>query len=450
MSQSESKSDEVRGGARGWRIAFLVLCTVGACLAADLVRLHVKVHTDPDYHSYCAMSERVNCDTVALSKYAVVFGLPVAVWGLLGYALMGALAAWGLRSRLRTPSWPFGALFWLSVVSTASGVALFVVSHFVIHSVCIVCASTWLVSISLLVVALLELRRAGSGPLKGLRAELSSVRAWPVQPLLLAGSLGVVLVALWLLLPTYWRIDMPWGPGQHAFGETAQGRPWIGARAPKLVITEFSDYECPHCQRGHEEMRQLVDAHPAEVRLVHCSFPLDQACNPLVRQPFHRRACQYARLAHCAAEQGRFWEANDYLFANGRREDAVSSAELAGAVGLDGEQLARCVASQEAAAAVRDNLMAGQELRIRGTPTFVIGDQTFPGRVPPDVLTTMLDAGERATPRDAAATRLACRMRVRAPAHGLHRNMKCMPGDRLSAQALACSAWGRSLEVSTE
>ena len=54
---------------RGWRIAFLVLCTVGACLSADLLRLHVNVHTDPDYHSYCAMSERVNCDTVAASDY---------------------------------------------------------------------------------------------------------------------------------------------------------------------------------------------------------------------------------------------------------------------------------------------------------------------------------------------------------------------------------------------
>jgi uncharacterized membrane protein len=57
--------------ARGWRIAFLVICTVGVCLSADLLRLHVNVYTDPDYQSYCAMSERVNCETVALSEYAV-------------------------------------------------------------------------------------------------------------------------------------------------------------------------------------------------------------------------------------------------------------------------------------------------------------------------------------------------------------------------------------------
>ena len=41
---------------RGWRVAFLVLCTIGVCLSADLLRLHVNVHTNPDYRSYCAMS----------------------------------------------------------------------------------------------------------------------------------------------------------------------------------------------------------------------------------------------------------------------------------------------------------------------------------------------------------------------------------------------------------
>ena len=67
----------------------------------SLARLHVNVHTDPDYQSYCAMSERVNCDTVALSDYAVFLGLPVSLWGLLGYVFMGALAVWGLRGHSR-------------------------------------------------------------------------------------------------------------------------------------------------------------------------------------------------------------------------------------------------------------------------------------------------------------------------------------------------------------
>ena len=125
MSRNRTTGVSEVDGVRGWRITFLVLCAIGACLAADLVRLHVKVHTDPDYHSYCAMSERVNCETVAASNYAVLLGLPLSVWGLLTYFGLGTLAVWGLRSRLRVPSWPFGILFWLTLAGSVASVGLF-------------------------------------------------------------------------------------------------------------------------------------------------------------------------------------------------------------------------------------------------------------------------------------------------------------------------------------
>ena len=54
-------SEPGRETVRGWRVAYLTIATVGICLSADLMRLHVNVHTDPDYQSYCAMSESVNC-----------------------------------------------------------------------------------------------------------------------------------------------------------------------------------------------------------------------------------------------------------------------------------------------------------------------------------------------------------------------------------------------------
>jgi uncharacterized membrane protein len=63
------------------------LCLVGIAVSAELTRVHVFVHTDPDYHSLCAMSEGINCETVAISPYSVFAGLPVSVWGLAGMAL---------------------------------------------------------------------------------------------------------------------------------------------------------------------------------------------------------------------------------------------------------------------------------------------------------------------------------------------------------------------------
>lgn len=379
-----------RDGVRGWRIAFLVLCVVGACLAADLVRLHVRVHTDPDYHSYCAMSERVNCETVAASDYAVLAGLPLSVWGLLTYVGLGTLAVWGLRSKLRVPSWPFGILFWLTLGGSAVGVVLFYISHYVIHSICIVCIGIYVVNVALFAVATVELRRRGIAPGAALRDEARSVSKRPRAVVALVAVLGLAVVALWAGVPRYWELDWETNAEGLAVGRTPEGHPWIGARQPVVEITEFSDYQCPHCLRGHDTLRALVRSRPDEVRLVHRHYPLDQQCNPIVQRPFHPFACAYSRLAFCAGEQNRFWEANDFLFERGRRSQAVSAVELAAAIELDSSALSACVAGERSRNAVDEDLREGRELGIRGTPTFVLDGRTYPGGIPQDVLDAAL------------------------------------------------------------
>jgi uncharacterized membrane protein/predicted DsbA family dithiol-disulfide isomerase len=372
---------------RAWRVAFLVLCTIAVCLSADLLRLHINVHTDPHYQSYCAMSERVNCETVALSDYAVLLGMPLAVWGLFVYMAMAALAIWGLRSRLRTPSWPFGALFWSSAFASVVGVALYAISHFLIESVCLVCAGTYATNLLLLGTAWMALRRCNTSPAAALAEDARAAAASPRAVLLLAGSATALLVATWVGMPRYWRVQVaPRQPAGLATGATQEGHPWIGAARPVLQIVEFSDYQCPYCQRGHDEIRKLIAEEPGRVRLVHRNYPLDHRCNAALRRPFHSEACRYALLAHCAQRQDGFWAANDYLFTHGRRREPVTVEELAAAVQISASALSECVDSEAAAGAIQADLAAGRALKIRGTPTFVVGEQTYPGRIPNDVI----------------------------------------------------------------
>jgi protein-disulfide isomerase len=173
-------------------------------------------------------------------------------------------------------------------------------------------------------------------------------------------------------------------------GTTPEGHPWIGAGEPVLVVEEFSDYQCPYCQKGHDQMRKLVQDHPDRVQLVHRNYPLDQSCNGQLKRPFHPYACQYAAMAVCAQKQGRFWEANDYLFSKGRRRKPVTVGELAWVTKIKADRLAECVDSQETARHIQHDLEAGRALNIRGTPTYVIGDRSYPGAIPPDVLSAAL------------------------------------------------------------
>jgi protein-disulfide isomerase/uncharacterized membrane protein len=385
-------------GARGWRIAFLVLCTVGLCLSADLARLHVKVHTDPDYHAYCAMSERVNCETVATSDWAVTFGLPTAIWGILTYLALAALAVWGLRERPRTASWPFGLLFFLTLAAATYSVVLLIISHFVIGSVCLVCVGTYIVNFLLVGVSVAELKRIGAPVKAAIGDELRAVMREPGAVLILLGAFLATASLTRVLVPTYWSTIAGFGPGGRAFGVTPEGWHWIGASKPTLTIYEFSDYQCPHCLRGHEQMRRLLAEQADRIRLVHRHYPLDHQCNPAIAKPFHDFACAYSSLAHCAGEQSRFWEANDYLFTAGHRRDPVTVEELALKLGLDRRLLDACVKAPATASVIQRDLEAGRAYKIRGTPTFVIGDQTYPGGVPADVIASALGASSQSTP----------------------------------------------------
>ena len=129
------------------------------------------------------------------------------------------------------------------------------------------------------------------------------------------------------------------------------------------------------------------------MRLVHRHYPLDHHCNPAVRQVFHPEACRYAVMAYCAQEQGKFWEANDYLFAHGRDRSPVSVEDLASGAGLDAEKLRACLSGDKARRAIQRDLAAGRALGVRGTPTFVVAGVTYPGRIPPEVIRSALAPG---------------------------------------------------------
>jgi protein-disulfide isomerase/uncharacterized membrane protein len=350
---------------RSLRIAFLVLCTVGACFSADLLRLHVKVHTDPNYHSYCAISEAVDCETVAQSAYAVF-------------------------------SWPFGLLFWLAAFSVAVTIVLALVSLLVIRSACIVCAGLYLINVALLIVAGLELRKLKEGPLRCFLADARALAA--NRGALVCGTLVVAAVMglLWLAVPRYWELSFPAGPGGLPVGRTADGAPWIGASRPTLEIVVFSDYQCPFCQRSQDAIRHLISKFPEKVRLVHRAYPLDPKCNASLTRPFHPYACVYAKLAHCAGEQGHFWEANDFLYRQGRRLTEISPEELARAVGIDAGALRDCLKDPTTERFIEQEVAAGRKLNVSATPTFVVDGQTYRGGIPLEIVQRGLAAAGRA------------------------------------------------------
>jgi protein-disulfide isomerase len=140
------------------------------------------------------------------------------------------------------------------------------------------------------------------------------------------------------------------------------GRPALGAEAPRVTIVEFSDFECPRCAAASASVRALVAAHSREVRLVARNFPLPQ----------HVRAFRAAEAAEAAADQGKYWEFAELLYANQDALDDAGLRALAARAGLDLSRFDAALVAGRFRSRVERDVDDGTRLGIAATPTFVV------------------------------------------------------------------------------
>lgn len=365
---------------------FLVLISVAS--AAYLARVHVRVHTDPTYAAGCDLSETFRCSDVALSPYAVVFGVPSAVWSLVGYTVYLFFIVWGLRAEVRTP-WPTGLYWLLNAFALAVALTFAYIAEFIIGALCIGCMTMYGTHLLLFVLACTLLRQDRGALRRDLR-HLFANRA----VLRFGAVMSVLSVSLILGYPRYWEEECL-APNGLPSGFDAGDSCWIGAPDAVLAVTEFSDYRCPFCRRAHQEIRKLVTQHPSKIRITHKHFPLDTECNPALARQMHPGACLMARMAYCAGRQRLFWAMNDRLFDLPATE-SVDPEGAAAELGLDVAMFVACVDSPAAVAHVRRDIQEGLRVGVSATPTFLIDGKLYAGRIPDEVLRPVL--GSEALP----------------------------------------------------
>lgn len=391
MSSTTSPAPSAGTARWPWWLA-LVLCLIGLWLSVLLEQIHFKIHTQPDFHSFCAIDRKVNCDIVARSSYAVLFGVPIASWGIFGYVVAGVIALWGaLRRRTALAA---GLGLYLGLAFTATSVALGLVSALVITAVCILCIATYGVNLLLLLSMVLAARSWGIGA--ALAEPWRALRAHPGRALLAGLVLAIAAASVTLFHPSYWKEQSAQPRARPStptlpHGIEPGGGHFIGATHPALTIVEFSDYECPYCRQAHVQLRALLERYPTLLRVVHRHYPLDSSCNSSLKAPMHQNACFAAMVAECAGLQNRFWEANDYLFAEARTLHARPNGEIARDLGLDRAALESCLREQGPRSVAID-VDDGNRLDIQGTPTFFIEGKSYMGILPGWVAKRLEDA----------------------------------------------------------
>jgi protein-disulfide isomerase/uncharacterized membrane protein len=372
-----------------WTVALLAF---GGVLDSIYLSIsHYLVYTDIAYESFCAISRSINCDTVSQSPYSIFIGVPVPVWGIIGYMFFMLFLpfAWSKEAQ-KQRLWPI--FLFISLAFSTYSLILAYISTFYIHSYCMMCIVSFGINFLLLYYTWLVRKRFGKpGIIKGLMSDIGFLWEKKKKTIPIFLSILCIVTVLLLSFPSYWKYSPPVLSNSIPTGINDDGYPWIGADKPVLEITEFTDYQCFQCKKMHFYLRKLVEKNAAKIRLIHRHFPMDHKYNPIVKERFHVGAGAMALFAEYAQTQGKFWEMNDVLFAIAGSTNVLNIKKLAEKVGLDYRALSYSTKNRIIRYKVKHDIAIGMKLGINGTPGYVIDGKVYLGQIPPEILSRALD-----------------------------------------------------------
>jgi len=367
-------------------VFFLSLIGIADTLYLEIS--HYRNYTDIAYASFCAISQSLNCDTVAQSSWSIMLGIPIALWGLTGYLLYLSILITVLKyAEERLPLWSILQILGLlySIIAIFFGF----ISATKIHSYCLMCILSYGIGFLLCFYPWIIRRRFYK---KGFITSLKET--FPVIKKSVSFKISIILLFAFITgiqfyLPHYWINEYPPNFSNVETGLTEDGHPWIGSRNPKLTIEEFTDYQCFQCSKLHYYLLKLVERYPEKIKLIHHNYPLDHRYNPILAgKPFHIGSGEMALLAIYASSRGKFWEMNDelYRYVQTSHSKPLELKALGEKLSLPLRDLQDTLHSPLFINNLTKDIQKGMKAGITATPAYLINGQVFIGSIPSSAL----------------------------------------------------------------
>ena len=144
------------------------------------------------------------------------------------------------------------------------------------------------------------------------------------------------------------------------------GEPFKGSASARVAILEYSDFDCSFCATYATQIYPLLDhayIQAGKVKYFFRDFP----------GPDHPGALFKAKVARCAGDQDRFWEAHDHLFRNQKPLDGPGMGLFIQNLRLDEARFRACISSNQYIEAIQRSANTATRMRINGTPAFLLG-----------------------------------------------------------------------------
>ena len=385
------------------------------------IRLKYGYQVEP---SLCVINQWIDCDAVAKSEYAELFGIPVASYGMFYYLILLGLS--GMQCFLDKRNY-YAIWLLFSTIGFVSSVTMAGISLFAVGKVCIFCFSVYLLNTVVFIAVLFSRQHYCSWVqnismswkmfVYALKALLSaevpeqhrSISRFSVVYVLFSDGL-VLLLLFFLVLGVY----VPRAESSKNKDDIASAyEDWLnqpvqefavlsgggylekdfswGPELAPITIVEFSDFECPFCRRLGMFLKELENRNSGKIQIIYKNYPLNSSCNAAMTTEMHKHACEFSYLARCAGKYGdkEFWKMHDGIIGL-FKADKKSSTRLIEEAGLNEKEMKECMVSAEVRQRVMADAELGNKLGINSTPSIFINGKRVK-IVSPQVISGVID-----------------------------------------------------------
>jgi len=184
-------------------------------------------------------------------------------------------------------------------------------------------------------------------------------------------SLGVILVGMvgWWGLNS--QVTVPESEINKPVNQVQANDWYLGNRDAKVVIVEYSDFQCPTCALYSSIIKQLTTDYGNQIAIVYRYFPLKQ---------IHRQAELTARAAEAAGRQGKFWEMNELLFNKqdewaGKNNAKTLIQGYAQSLGINISKFNQDLKDKTVKQRVEADYLSALKNRLNSTPSFYVNGE---------------------------------------------------------------------------
>lgn len=140
---------------------------------------------------------------------------------------------------------------------------------------------------------------------------------------------------------------------------------YVGKKDASVTLMEFGEYENEECAKANEIVKQLLDEYDGKIRFQFRHFPLTL---------IHQRSLKASEAAVAAAQEGKFWEMHNELFANRRNLGTTSLKLYSKDAGVKSKKFLEDLVNGFYGWQVQDDIKEGHNLGIKEIPAFFVND----------------------------------------------------------------------------